>query len=91
MFIPECIPIFIEIDIYLTNREHKITWHVFLRHGVIRGNIAKNCVQLQSGGSNVLNVYYIKQQVPYYRGTVLVTDLVKIATNKWFYPLTQSD
>ena len=29
-----CVPIFIEIDLYLTNTEQKISWHSFLRHGV---------------------------------------------------------
>jgi len=28
------LPIFIEIGSYLTDREQKISWHGFLRHGV---------------------------------------------------------
>ena len=30
------LPIFIEIASYLTDREQKISWHSFLRHGVER-------------------------------------------------------
>ena len=29
------LPIFIEIDSYLTEKEQKISWHSFLRHGVV--------------------------------------------------------
>ena len=29
------IPIFIEIGSYLTDKEQKISWHSFLRHGVV--------------------------------------------------------
>jgi len=28
------LPIFIEIGLYLTNKEQNISWHSFLRHGV---------------------------------------------------------
>jgi len=28
------LPIFIEIGLYMTNIEKKISWHIFLRHGV---------------------------------------------------------
>jgi len=28
-------PIFIEINSYLANKEQKLSWHSFLRHGVV--------------------------------------------------------
>ena len=30
-----CLTIFMEIDLYVTNTEQKISWHSYLRHGVI--------------------------------------------------------
>ena len=36
-------PIFIEIGLYLTDKEQKISWHsLFLRHGVCRHNCNTN-------------------------------------------------
>ena len=32
--------IFIEIGLYLTEKEQKISWHSFLRHGVYQGSTA---------------------------------------------------
>ena len=29
-------PIFIEVGLYLTDREQNVCWHSFLRHGVFR-------------------------------------------------------
>jgi len=33
------LPIFIKIGLYLTDKEQKISWHRFLRHGVVSGNM----------------------------------------------------
>ena len=37
------LPIFIEIGLYLTEKEQKISWHSFFRHGVYVSCQLHNC------------------------------------------------
>ena len=50
--------IFIEIGLYLTEKEQKISWHSFLRHGVVKHTTVYFCIQC-AAKKVYLNVFAI--------------------------------